>query len=387
MKKTLLTLFTLVFAMFTASAQTNLLENGDFETWAEGAPVNWKSTNSASSATLAQSTDAHAGASSVLVKGASGNKRLAYKEINLKAGDYTIKFYTKAATAEGGSARPGYVSSKADGTLDSNGYKYGDYFNDLTQDKWVEVVYDFTLAATTKVNLLVMNPKKPGKDILVDDYSLTTTNGGIAEGGEVKPEPQPEPSEEVVFSADFAKDMCGFSIEDKKLTGNLKEVWKHDASYKQMKGTATLKENGKFVKYEAESWAISPVIDLTKVKGATLSFTSIANFFNNVEGFTAACAVKVKAEGETAWTNVVVEGLPDGKSWAKANSTADLKAFDGKKIQLAFVYTSTTAVAGTWEFTNVKVASKGGEVKPDPQPQPETVYTTIAELKSNTSVP
>ena len=190
-------------------------------------------------------------------------------------------------------------------------------------------------------------------------------------GGEVNPEPQPEPQPEegVAFSADFATDMCGFTIEDKTLSEGLKFVWSYNEKFHTMKATAAVgKEH---TPYASESWAVSPVIDLTKVQGATLTFINKANFFGSTENFNAACSVKVKAEGETAWKNVVVEGGATGMAWDEVTSTADLKAYDGKKIQIAFAYTSTTEFAGTWEFVNVKVAGKGGEVKPEPQPEPQ----------------
>lgn len=73
----------------TMSAQTELLENGGFETWKDGVATNWQSSNSASSAKVSQSTDARTGESAILVKSdAKYNKRLAYKELNLKAGTY-----------------------------------------------------------------------------------------------------------------------------------------------------------------------------------------------------------------------------------------------------------------------------------------------------------
>ena len=144
--------------------------NGDFETWADGLPTNWKSASSASSATLTQSTDAHGGKYSVLVAGNTSNKRLAYKEMTLAAGTYTIKFYAKAATADGGAVAPGYVpivSGKA-GT-----YVYGSYVNDLSTSTWSEVSYTFTLAAESTICLVVNDSKTPGMNVLVDDFTLT----------------------------------------------------------------------------------------------------------------------------------------------------------------------------------------------------------------------
>ena len=146
--------------------------NGDFETWADGQPTGWKSASTASNATLAQSTDAHGGTYSVKVGGAtSGNKRMAYKEMDLEAGTYAVSFYAKAATADGGSVNPGYVPMKADGTVGS--YVYGGYVNDLSNSDWTKVDYEFTLASKTTVCLVVMNSKNPGQDVLIDDYTIT----------------------------------------------------------------------------------------------------------------------------------------------------------------------------------------------------------------------
>lgn len=85
-------------------------ENGGFETWADGKPTNWETASTAGNATLSQSEDAHSGKYSVKVGGsASANKRLGYKEITLKAGEYKVKFYAKAVTEKGASVRPGIV--------------------------------------------------------------------------------------------------------------------------------------------------------------------------------------------------------------------------------------------------------------------------------------
>ena len=163
----------------TMSAQTELLENGGFETWKDGVATNWQSSNSASSAKVSQSTDARTGEFAVLVKGETkSNKRLAYKELNLKAGPYKMSFYAK-----GGQVRPGYAIS-VNGSIDQNGYKYGNYAA-LSATEWTLVEHEFTLEAPTTVNIVVMNPKDNNNkgykatDAIIDDFSLTTTDGGI----------------------------------------------------------------------------------------------------------------------------------------------------------------------------------------------------------------
>lgn len=187
MKKLLLSILASVFTM-GMSAQTNLLENAGFEEWNGKTPTHWQSASTAGNATLSQSTDAHSGSYSVCVGHiGSANRRLAYKEITLKPGSYNFSFYTKAASADlTGSARPGYVPIDAEGKVGS--YNYGEYTNDIAGD-WVAVNYAFTLDAQTTLCLVVMNSKSGAGDLLIDDASLTTTDGGIADGGtEVTPD-------------------------------------------------------------------------------------------------------------------------------------------------------------------------------------------------------
>ena len=149
--------------------------NGDFENWTNGQPTHWKSTTTASKGAMTQSTDAHGGQYAVEVAGStSGNNRLAYEEITLPAGSYTMTFYCKAATADGGSVRPGYTPVDDSGKVGS--YVYGDYTNDLS-GTWTRVTHQFDLDATTKLNLVIMVAKNPGAAVIFDDFTLTNAAG------------------------------------------------------------------------------------------------------------------------------------------------------------------------------------------------------------------
>ena len=173
----------------TPGEGTELLTNGGFENWADGYPTGWKSTSTASSATLEQSTDKRSGTYSVLVKGdPSSNKRLGSTEMTLKAGTYVFSAYFKAATADKAGARLDYVPIGDDG-IPGNYVYDADYVNDITNTDWVAKSYTFTLTGEQKVCLVVMNPKSPGKDLLIDDASLKTEDGGIV-GGTEEPEPE-----------------------------------------------------------------------------------------------------------------------------------------------------------------------------------------------------
>lgn len=145
-------------------------ENGDFESWNGSTPLYWKTVSTAGNATLKQSTDAHGGKYSVEVGGVSGtNKRLGRAEMTLEAGTYTMTFWVKAATATGGSVRPGFVPV-TDGKVGS--YVYGEYTNDLTTDKWVQVTHTFDIPSTGTYSVVIMNSGKPGGNILIDDFVL-----------------------------------------------------------------------------------------------------------------------------------------------------------------------------------------------------------------------
>lgn len=149
------------------------LSNGDFENWTNGQPNNWKTTSSACNATLSQSTDAHSGKYSVKVAGATQNKRLGYREMTLKTGEYTVTFYAKAATTKGASVRAGYVPVKDGANPSGSDYKYGDFVNNITNTEWVKVTYTFKIETEGTYSVLVMNVKNPGGDVLIDDYTLT----------------------------------------------------------------------------------------------------------------------------------------------------------------------------------------------------------------------
>lgn len=344
MKKILLSLFVAVTAAFAANAQTNLVKNGDFETWADNLPTHWKSASKASTATLSQSTVFHGGQYSVKVEGhASQNKRLAYEEITLKKGTYKISFQVRGE-ADGASCRPGYVPVK-DGVAVSSGYTYGQYVNDIKSTEWTAVNHEFTLEKQTTLCLVVMNPKNKG-NLLIDDFSLTTTDGGIVEEDNPQPQPQPEPGEVVYFKALTDNDE-GWTYNQGTLPEGFTAIWVQDAKY-GIKATAY---DGKTkVKHAAEAWAISPAIVL---KGKSiLTFDQAQRFFGDV---TKENTLWVR-EGSGEWQQLTIPTYSDGTSWKYvASGDIDLSAFVGKTVQFGFKYTSSTEAASTWEVKNVKV--------------------------------
>ena len=133
-------------------------ENGGFENWTDSKPTNWN-TNSAGNASLTKSEDAHSGKYSVQVAGTSNaNKRLGYKEMSLKAGKYTIKFYAKAATATGAAVCPGYVAVN-NGTVDSQNYNYTKQYVNVTNTEWTLVEQEITIEKDGTYSIVIMNAR------------------------------------------------------------------------------------------------------------------------------------------------------------------------------------------------------------------------------------
>ena len=155
----------------TPSTGDTTTPNGNFETWVDGKPNNWKTASSAGNASLTQSTDAHSGKYSVKVGGSTtANKRLGYKEMELKAGTYKIKYYVKAATATGASIQSGFVPVTEGKVGD---YKYSGYINNISNTEWTLVEQELVIPSDGTYCIVIMNSKKPGGDVLIDDLTLT----------------------------------------------------------------------------------------------------------------------------------------------------------------------------------------------------------------------
>lgn len=177
----------------------------------------------------------------------------------------------------------------------------------------------------------------------------------------------PTPGEEVTVTKDapyvesFESGLGKFIIDNKEI-GSLSFVWKHDASNKYMKASAYV--NG--TNSVTESWLTSPVINLTGVDKAVLTFEQAINY---AKGKASQYLTVVATEaGMNNWEPLTIT-YPESDSWKfVASGNIDLNKYAGKKVQLAFKYTSSTEIAATWEVKNVKVAAaeNGGGTEPEP---------------------
>lgn len=157
---------------------------------------------------------------------------------------------------------------------------------------------------------------------------------------------------DVTFFEDALDGSLGdFTVNNVKLPGSSSYVWTGDKNYHCAKASGYVGGACQ----ESEGWLISPLINLKKATEAYLTFDNYCSKFN-VDASTQ-CAVFAKADDEQEWTELSVDEWPNGTFATIAN--INLSQFVGKKAQIAFQYTSTTASAGTWEIKNFKVTGFG----------------------------
>lgn len=197
------------------------------------------------------------------------------------------------------------------------------------------------------------------------------TAADLESGGET-------PDEDItLYSETFGTNQGAFTIDDKVLPEGTTYIWKFD-SRNGMKASAYVNKTN----YASESWLVSPKFDCTNATALTLSFSEAANFFTSAENVSAYTSVKVKEVGTDTWTGLTLSARAGGTNWDFTDGiTADLSAYVGKKMQIAFVYTSTAELAGTWEVKNFELKGKGEVTTESEVVVPE--YTTIAQLKEN----
>lgn len=149
-----------------------------------------------------------------------------------------------------------------------------------------------------------------------------------------------------LYSVDFTKGQGSWTIDNKNISG-LEYVWQQTDQY-GMKASAYVKKA-----FAAESWLVSPAIDLTKATSATLTINQALN-----KGAATNLAVKVSVDNGASWENLSIS-FPEGTSWNFQEDDANLNKYVGKTIKLAFAYVSTTSVCPTWEIKSVAIAGEG----------------------------
>lgn len=111
-------------------------------------------------------------------------------------------------------------------------------------------------------------------------------------------------------------------------------------------------------RFANEDWLISPSISLAGKTDVKMIFREAMNFATNINE-EAKVFVSTNYPGtgdpnEADWTQLTGFSRSAGNSWTFVDTgEINLSAYDGQTIYVAFKYTSTTAVAGTWEISRM----------------------------------
>ncbi|MCM1034051.1 MAG: DUF5017 domain-containing protein [Paludibacter sp.] len=151
-----------------------------------------------------------------------------------------------------------------------------------------------------------------------------------------------------------------FVIQNVYLQSPLTYVWYYSSTYGMCVSAYKDGES-----WDSEAWLVSPVIKLKKAHNPQLIFD---HAFNKATNFTEEAAVLVstdyKGDVTTAtWTALEwaknedgTLNVPAGSSWVfQTSDNLDMSAFAGQSVYLAFRYTTSGKVSGTWELKNVLV--------------------------------
>ncbi len=148
------------------------------------------------------------------------------------------------------------------------------------------------------------------------------------------------------------------TIQNVSLQEPLTYVWYYSAAYGMC---ASAFKDG--ASYDSEAWLVTPQIDLSRAKTPQFSFDQA---FNKAPNFEEECAVFVSTDyvddvTTAIWTqlewNTNEDGtlnVPGGTSWVfQTSGFFDMSEYVGEKVNIAFRYTTSGGVSGTWEIKNL----------------------------------
>lgn len=155
-------------------------------------------------------------------------------------------------------------------------------------------------------------------------------------------------------------DEGGFIFQDVSLSG-VTYVWTMSSYSGDYYWKAGAYKNN--VNNPAESWLVSPVVNLKKAVQPELNFDHAHKFLGDdaKEDHMVIMISKDYVDDVTkaTWEALTVNGWGSGQDWTMVNSgMIDLSSYIGMEVRIAFKYVSTSEVAPQWEVSKVVVREK-----------------------------
>ena len=163
-----------------------------------------------------------------------------------------------------------------------------------------------------------------------------------------------------------------FKIYDALKPEALAAVWTQSSQYgmiaKAFSGSA----------YETESWLYTEDIDLGSATAPAVSFSHAGRYLGAITDVTLWIR---ESAGE--WKQLAFSADVTNTNFNFVDNSIDLTAYAGKKIQIAFKYTSTTAAAGTYEIKNFKVDDASTPIETTISFAKESLDLTVGSTGTN----
>ena len=201
-------------------------------------------------------------------------------------------------------------------------------------------------ASEITTNSFVANWAEAG----VDSYSLDVMT---AQEGLV-------PQDTTFYSKDFIASLDGWTINN---VSGYESVWTHSTNY-----GAYATSYVSSVRNEAESWLISPSIDLSEALSATLTL-------NNVFRYASTVSLMISSDGGTNWSALSPSNWSAASSWDFVDSEASLASYKGQTIKIGLKYIGTTDACPTWEVKTLTISGTANK--------PSTIHQSIYSYPQN----
>lgn len=190
-------------------------------------------------------------------------------------------------------------------------------------------------------------------------YAFDPEKTEIAGGGIYRPFGPLDPANpahfdrmDLLYAADYTQADNGASEVTATAPGTYASVWKRSPSYGWVANSFINK-----VRYDSDGTLYTDEFDLSGMTNAYVQFEHAVNFLPNGKYLTYL-TVSVVCDGTQTNINDKVT-WPAGNSWVFSSSgVIDLSAYAGKRVKLAFRYTSNSTDCGAWEIKNIEV--RGG---------------------------
>ena len=195
-------------------------------------------------------------------------------------------------------------------------------------------VHDFQATAATNVtsNGFTANWTTAG----ASSYSLNVTKDVAAVVSQAT----------TFINKDFTVSLDGWTIHN---VSGYESTWTHSSSYGAYANTYIKGSDNTYTRYAAESWLISPSIDLTNATSATLAMSNVFRYDDNV-------FLMISLDGGNNWTQLSPSNWTKSNSWAFVTSEVNLADYLGQTIQVGFKYVGTTEASAAWEIKTFSIS-------------------------------